>query len=47
MDAMDEKHDHSAQYRFIRIGEELDDVEHRGDWFASDIHVKREIQIGW
>ena len=47
MDAMDEKHDHSAQYRFVRIGEELDDVEHRGDWFASDIHVKREIQIGW
>ena len=47
MDAMDEKFDHSAQYRFIRIGEELEDIEHRGDWCDSDIHVKREIAMGW
>ena len=47
MDAMDEKFDHDAQYRFIRIGEEIDDVERRGDWYASDIYVRRSIQVGW
>ena len=47
MDAMDEKHDNSAQYRFIRIGEEIEDIEYRGDWWDSNIHVKREIAIGW
>ena len=47
MDAMDEKFDHDAKYRFIRIGEEIDDVERRGDWYASDIYVRRSIQVGW
>ena len=47
MDAMDEKSKHEAQYRFIRIGEELEDIEYRGDWCESDIHVHRSIQIGW
>ena len=47
MDAMDEKFDYDAQYRFIRIGEEIDDVDRRGCWWASDIYVKRSIQVGW
>ncbi len=47
MDAMDEKHDHSAQYRFIRIGEESEDIEHRGEWYDSEIYVSREIQVGY
>ena len=47
MDAMDEKFDHSAQYRFIRIGEENDDMEYRGEWWDSNIFVKREIQVGY
>ena len=46
-DAMDEKFDHSAQYRFIRIGEETDDVEFRGEWWDSNIFVRREIQVGY
>ena len=45
--AMDENDDHQEKYRFIRVGEQSDDVEERGEWFDSDIHVKREIQIGW
>ena len=47
MDAMDEKFDHDAQYRFVRIGEEIDDVERRGDWWESNLHVRRSIQVGW
>ena len=47
MDAMDEKFDPSAQYRFLRIGEELEDIEYRGEWFDSELHVHRSIQIGW
>ena len=47
MDAMDEKSRHDAQYRLIRIGEELEDIEYRGDWCEADIYVKREIQVGW
>ena len=47
MDAMDEKFDYDAQYRFIRIGEEIDDVERRGCWWQSDLHVRRSIQVGW
>ena len=47
MDAMGEKFDHSAQYRFIRIGEENDDMEYRGEWWDSNIFVKREIQVGY
>ena len=47
MNAMDEKFDHSAQYRFIRIGEETDDVEFRGEWWDSNIFVRREIQVGY
>jgi len=47
MDAMDEKFKHDTQYRFIRIGEELEDIEYRGDWCESEIHVHRSIQVGW
>ena len=47
MDAMDEKFEHDAQYRFIRIGEEIDDMERRGDWWGSNLHVRRSIQAGW
>ena len=47
MDAMDEMFDNSAQYRFLRIGEELEDIEYRGEWFDSELHVHRSIQIGW
>jgi hypothetical protein len=47
MDAMDEKFEHDAQYRFVRIGEEIDDVERRGDWWESNLHVRRSIQVGW
>ena len=47
MDAMDEKFDYDAQYRFIRIGEEIDDVDRRGCWWDSDLHVRRSIQVGW
>ena len=47
MDAMDEKYDYSAQYRFIRIGEQNDDIERRGEWWDSNIFVKREIQVGY
>jgi hypothetical protein len=45
--AMDEANGTIQKYRFIRIGEQNDDVEERGQWFDSDIHVKREIAIGW
>ena len=47
MDAMDENDDHQEKYRFLRIGEEIEDIEYRGDWCEADIYVKREIQIGW
>ena len=29
MDAMDKKFKHETQYRFLRIGEEIEDIEHR------------------
>ena len=47
MDAMEEVVEKREKYRFIRIGEEIEDIEYRGDWYDSDIHVKREIQVGW
>ena len=47
MDAMEEEEEKRDKYRFIRIGEELEDIEYRGDWYESEIHVKREIQVGW
>ena len=47
MDAMEEEEEKREKYRFIRIGEEIEDIEYRGDWYDSDIHVKREIQAGW
>jgi len=46
-DAMDEDDDHQVKYRFIRIGEESEDVEHRGYWHDSEIYVSREIQVGY
>ena len=30
-------------YRFVRIGEESDDVEESGDYYDSDIYVQRSI----
>ena len=47
MDAMEEVVDKREKYRFIRIGEEIEDIEYRGDWWESEIHVKREIQVGY
>ena len=47
MNAMDEKSKHDTLYRFLRIGEELEDIEYRGDWCESEIHVHRSIQVGW
>ena len=32
-------------YGFIRIGDELDDVEMKGDTFAFDLYVNRSIEI--
>ena len=36
-----------GKFRFIRIGEEIEDIEYRGEWYESEIHVHRSIQIGW
>jgi len=47
MDAMEEVIEKREKYRFLRIGEELEDIEYRGDWWESEIHVKREIQVGY
>jgi len=47
MDAMDKNNDHQEKYRFLRLGEEIEDIEYRGDWWESEIHVKREIQVGY
>ena len=30
-------------YRLVRIGEESDDVEERGDYYDADIHIQRSI----
>ena len=46
-DLMDEDEKTDNKYRFVRIGEQNDDVEERGDWWDSELHVKREIAIGW
>jgi len=42
---MDEEHE--DMYRFVRVGEQHDDIETRGDWYDSDLWVKREIIAGW
>ena len=47
MDAMEEVIEKREKYRFVRIGEELEDIEYRGGWYEADIYVKREIEIGW
>ena len=47
MDAMEEVVEKREKYRFVRIGEEIEDIEYRGDWWESEIHVKREIQVGY
>ena len=47
MDTMQEDDDKEEKFRFLRIGEELEDIEYRGVWYEADIYVKREIQIGW
>tara|TARA_Y100000034_G_scaffold127050_1_gene179239 strand:+ start:39 stop:410 length:372 start_codon:yes stop_codon:yes gene_type:complete len=44
---MDDDDDTESKYRFVRIGESNDDIEERGEWYDSDIYVKREIAIGW
>ena len=44
---MDEDEETGSKYRFIRIGEETEDIEYRGEWWESEIHVKREIQVGY
>ena len=30
-------------FRFVRVGEETDDVEERGEYYDSDIHIHRSI----
>jgi hypothetical protein len=45
--SMDENDDHQEKYRFLRIGEEHDDIEQRGCWWDSQVFVKREIVAGW
>ena len=47
MDAMEEDEEKRDGYRFLRIGEELEDIEYRGGWYEAEIYVKREIEIGW
>ena len=47
MDAMEEEEEKREKYRFLRIGEELEDIEYRGDWWESELYVKREIQVGY
>jgi len=44
---MDEDEKTEDKYRFVRIGEENEDIEERGGWYDSDLHVKREIAVGW
>ena len=46
MDAMEEVVEKREKYRFVRIGEELEDIEYRGDWWRSDLGVSRRITIG-
>jgi len=46
-DQMDESNETIQKYRFIRVGESNDDVEERGQWFDSDLWVKRNIVAGW
>jgi len=45
--AMDEKDDLQEKYRFLRIGEELEDIEYRGEWWESELHVRRSIEVGY
>ena len=47
METMEEDEDKEELFRFLRIGEELEDIEYRGGWYEADIYVKREIEIGW
>ena len=44
---MDADGETEEKYRFIRVGEESGDVEERGQWYDSDLWVKREIAVGW
>ena len=46
-DLMDEDEKTEDKYRFVRIGEENEDIEERGDWHDSDLHVQRKIVVGW
>ncbi len=47
MDTMQEDEGKEEKFRFLRIGEELEDIEYRGGWYEADIYVKRKIEIGW
>ena len=31
------------EYKFVRIGEESEDVEEKGEFWESDIHIRRSI----
>ena len=46
MDAMEEVVEKREKYRFIRIGEEIEDIEYRGDWWESNLGVSRRITTG-
>jgi len=42
----DEEHGYAYQnFRFLRIGEDYDDVEDKGEHCYGDIHISREIQF--
>ena len=44
---MDKRSETEGKYRFLRVGEELEDIEYRGDWWESELHVSREIRVGY
>jgi hypothetical protein len=45
-DFMDEDDKTQDKYRFVRIGEEHDDLELRGYWYESELYVKTTIEVG-
>ena len=46
-DRMDENQKTEDMYRFIRIGEEDNDIDRRGAWWDACLFIKREIGIGY
>jgi hypothetical protein len=47
MDEMDKGDQNKwGKYRFIRLGEEIDDIEYRGEWWEGRLGVSRRITAG-